>query len=158
MMQKIRRFRRLLSTKVREQQIIQVELAERLTAEQNVLAQIDGLKLERQRALDEFVTQVGRVFSPRDLWHQRQHIECIDTDMECKERELAALRRAIEETKARLLEQYREVRLLENYVERLQAADTAVRLSAEQDELDDLACMRFNSTREEFPCDPVSRM
>jgi flagellar export protein FliJ len=158
MMQKIRRFRRLLSTKVQEQQIIQVELAERLTAEQNVLAQIDGLKLERQRALDEFVTQVGRVFSPRDLWHQRQHIECIDTDMECKERELAALRRAIEETKARLLEQYREVRLLENYVERLQAADTAVRLSAEQNELDDLACMRFNSTREEFPCDPVSRM
>jgi flagellar biosynthesis chaperone FliJ len=78
--------------------------------------------------------------------------------MECKERELAALRRAIEETKARLLEQYREVRLLENYVERLQAADTAVRLSAEQNELDDLACMRFNSTREEFPCDPVSRM
>jgi flagellar export protein FliJ len=157
MMQKIRRFRRILSTKVREEQTVQVELSERLTAEQNVLAQLDGLKLERQRALDEFVTQVGRVFSPRDLWHQRQHIECIDTDMECKERELAALRRAIEETKVRLLERHREVRMLENYVEKLQAADTAVRLSTAQNELDDLTCMRFNTTREEFPCDPVSR-
>lgn len=158
MMRKIRRFRRILSTRVQEEQLVQVELSERLVAEQNVLAQLDGLKTERQRAMDAFMTQRGQVFSPRDLWHQRQHIECIDTDVECKERELTSLRCAIEETKVRLLERHREVRMLENYVGKLQAADTASRLLTAQNELDDLTCMRFNKTKEDAPCDPVSQI
>lgn len=148
MIQKIGRFRRILRTRETERDLVKAELERHREREDEVSRRIDELEREHAEALADFAGAAGRALSLRELWCGRQRIACIEESVSRKQEELASVRSAILETEARLLERHRDVRILENYVVRLEDAHRVEILKGEQALLDDLGSTRSARVRE----------
>lgn len=147
MLQKTGRFRRILRTREQEREIVQAELEAHRQREEEMVDRLRRLDEERSQALEEFFCAAEGACSVRDLWFGRQRIDCIENRSEEKQAELRGVRTTITETEARLLEQHRQVQMLEKYVGRLEESDRAEVLRVEQAALDDMSSMRHRFKR-----------
>ena len=144
MQQRISKFNRILKIREDSRKNEQAILAAERSEEQAVLNHLSQLEGEKAQAIRDFSSTGTQAISANDLWFQRQFIDAIDTDIVKGKTSLADVRTRILGTEARLVERHRDVRIMETYIDHLKEADFLERLSIEQNELDDVATVRFS--------------
>ena len=144
MQQRISKFNRILKIREDSRKNEQAILAAERSEEQAVLNHLSQLEGEKAQAIQDFSRTGTQAVSANDLWFQRQFIDAIDTDIVKGKTSLADVRTRILGTEARLVERHRDVRIMETYIDHLKEADFLERLSIEQNELDDVATVRFS--------------
>ena len=143
MKQRIQKFSRILRLRENDRQAEQVVLAEERREEDVVLHQLDSLKSEKTQAIKTFSGDGERMVSCQEIWFQRQCIDVIETHIDKSKENLNDVQRRIAGTESRLLERHRDVRVMEGYVDRLQADARKAFFDVEQLELDDIAVVRY---------------
>jgi flagellar export protein FliJ len=143
MEQRIQRFSRILKLRENDRQVEQVVLAEERQEEDAVLHQLDSLKSEKTQAIKTFLGGGERMVSRQEIWFQRQCIDVIEKHIGESKENLNEVQRRIAGTEDRLLERHRDVRVMEGYVDRLQADARKAFFDVEQLELDDIAVVRY---------------
>jgi flagellar export protein FliJ len=143
MANELKRFERVLNVREVEREIKQGELAAKLKDEETILDKLEEIKASKESALSEFCSGKDGVVSVQQLWFERQNLDVIEKVLGANEQELAVCRAEIEETKTVLIERHRDVRIMENYVDKLKAREAKRLIDIEQDNLDDINTMRF---------------
>ena len=143
MQRRIGRFQRILRTRQQERDLVQAELVRQQREEEELVQRLDELLREKDRALDDFCRVRPGLLSPRTLWFERQNLDQLERSAGENREALDRCRRDMEETKRRLLERHRNVRILEQYIERLERLRQQGDLLAEQNLLDEISSQRF---------------
>lgn len=143
MQRRIGRFQRILRTRQQERDLVQAELVRQQREEEELVQRLDELLREKDRALDDFCRVRPGLLSPRTLWFERQNLDQLERTAGENREALDRCRRDMEETKRRLLERHRNVRILEQYIERLERLRQQGDLLAEQNLLDEISSQRF---------------
>ena len=143
MQRRIGRFQRILRTRQQERDLVQAELVRQQREEEELVQRLDELLREKDRALDDFCRVRPGLLSPRTLWFERQNLDQLERFAGENREALDRCRRDMEETKRRLLERHRNVRILEQYIERLERLRQQGDLLAEQNLLDEISSQRF---------------
>ena len=143
MQRRIGRFQRILRTRQQERDLVQAELVRQQREEEELVRRLDELLREKDRALDDFCRVRPGPLSPRTLWFERQNLDQLERTAGENREALDRCRRDMEETKRCLLERHRNVRILEQYIERLERLRQQGDLLAEQNLLDEISSQRF---------------
>ena len=149
MRQRIQRFSRILKLRENERQAEQIVLAEERREEDTVLRRLDALSGEKTEAIAAFRGQGDDPVPLQEIWLRRQSIEVIEKHIDRSKESLIDVQRRIEGTEARLVERHRDVRMMEVTVDHLKFSARQIEFETEQNELDDIAVMRYNRSR--FP-------
>ena len=83
------------------------------------------------------------MFSPQELWFERQNLDVIEKHLDENNYQLKKCRVEIEKTKEVLLERHRDFRLMEQYVDKVKERIHQQKLVVEQNGLDDITTMRY---------------
>ena len=143
MEQRVQRFSRILKLRENDRQTEQIILAEERREEDAVLRRLDALGGERAQAMDVFRSGEEKILSRQDIWLQRQTIDVIEKHIDKSKENLSDVQRKIAGTEVRLLERHRDVRVMESYVDHLKEDARKILSDSEQEELDDIAVLRF---------------
>lgn len=143
MANEVKRFKKVLHIREVERTVTQSELALKMNRERELLDSVNCIKARHDSALDEFCSREGELFSPQQLWFERQNLDSIEKNLDSEKKRLESCRSEIEDTKVELVEKHRNVQLMEGYVDKLKDRAVKEALCAEQDNLDDITSMRF---------------
>jgi flagellar export protein FliJ len=86
----------------------------------------------------------GAVLSTQELWFHRQVLDVIDKDINKESVSLNIVRKKIVDTENRLLEKHKEVKIMDKHINNLVNSWNAEVLLMEQQEIDDMASIRFS--------------
>ena len=140
---RIRRFKRILSTKEQWRDEERKRLAEERKAEDDIACSLERLDVERKDALRDFSEESGRVCTCMDLWLRRQVVDTVDKNISERTTQLSSVRKQIACTEVRLTERHQEVRIMETFIGNLVNDGKLKREKSEQEELDDFAGIRY---------------
>lgn len=137
------RFQRVLHVREVERELTQIELTEKLGVEERIVKRITEIREEKEGALTAFCSGKDRLFSPQELWFERQNLDVIEKHLDESHYQLKNCRVEIEKTKEVLLERHRDFRLMEQYVDKVKERIHQQKLVVEQNGLDDITAMRY---------------
>lgn len=137
------RFQRVLHVREVERELTQIELTEKMGVEERIEKRITEIREEKEGALCAFCSGKDRLFSPQELWFERQNLDVIEKHLDENNYQLKKCRVEIEKTKEVLLERHRDFRLMEQYVDKVKERIHQQKLVVEQNGLDDITTMRY---------------
>ena len=137
------RFQRVLHVREVERELTQIELTEKMGVEERIEKRITEIREEKEGALCAFCSGKDRLFSPQELWFERQNLDVIEKHLDESHYQLKKCRVEIENTKEVLLERHRDFRLMEQYVDKVKERIHQQKLVVEQNGLDDITTMRY---------------
>jgi flagellar export protein FliJ len=144
MFQKVDRFNRILKTREKLREEEQIRLRHQKNEEEGILEKLSYLNTEKKTAFDNFSTvSGGAVLSTQEIWFHRQIVEVIDKDINRESSSLNLVRKKIVDTETRLLEKHKDVKIMDKYIDNLVKTINTEILFTEQQEIDDIACIRF---------------
>ncbi|WP_352425359.1 flagellar export protein FliJ [Aminomonas paucivorans] len=143
MQKRIHRFQRILKTRQQERDLVQAELVRKQKEEEQLVGRIQQVHQEKECALTDFCRVRTEPLSPQTLWYERQNLDQLERILSDSRERLDVCRQGIEETKHQLLERHRNVRILEQYIERLEQLRQKGDLLAEQNLMDEISSQRF---------------
>ena len=144
MFEKIGRFTRILKTRERLREEEQVRLRHQRNEEEGLLEKLSFLKTEKKTAFDNFLTvSEGTVLSTQEIWFHRQVVDVIDKSINRESGSLNLVRKKIADTEDRLLEKHKDVKIMDKHIDNLVKTRNTEILFAEQQEIDDMASIRF---------------
>ncbi|MDD2207066.1 MAG: flagellar FliJ family protein [Aminobacterium sp.] len=145
MIERIKRFQKILSTREKVRNEERLLLSEKRNYEQNIVSLMNGLQEEKQQALHVFSTQDNCLFSPQDMWYRRKSIDCIERKLDEAHEALLQIQYAIRQSEERLLQKHKDVKVMETYLGKMKDEYNQVVSRMEQEELDDIATIRFEN-------------
>ena len=144
MLQKIDRFNRILKTREKFREEEQIRLRNQRNEEDGIVEKLSFLNTEKKEAFNNFSTMSdGAVLSTQELWFHRQVLDVIDKDINKESVSLNIVRKKIVDTENRLLEKHKEVKIMDKHINNLVNSWNAEVLLMEQQEIDDMASIRF---------------
>jgi flagellar export protein FliJ len=150
MANELNRFRRVLHVREVEREITQGELAVKMREEESILDRLNRIKATHDSALEDFCSGRDCLISPQQLWFERQNLDLIEKRLDEDKHELEDCRARIEETKGVLLENHRNVQIMEHFVDKLKVRDDKKTIGDEQNNLDDINSMRYRRNMNEM--------
>jgi len=145
MFQKINRFTRILKTREKFREEEQIRLRSQKHEEEGIMEKLSFLNTEKKTAFDEFSTvSDGAILSTQEIWFHRQVVDVIDKNINKESISLNLVRKKISDTENRLLEKHRDVRIMDKHIDNLVKSLNTEILLIEQQEVDDMACIRFS--------------
>ena len=145
MLQKIDRFNRILKTREKFREEEQIRLRNQRNEEDGIVEKLSFLNTEKKEAFNNFSTMSdGAVLSTQELWFHRQVLDVIDKDINKESVSLNIVRKKIVDTENRLLEKHKEVKIMDKHINNLVNSWNAEVLLMEQQEIDDMASIRFS--------------
>lgn len=142
MIDRIRRFKRLLETKELEQGLLQEELGAQEKEKAVLEGLTDRLKKEKETALASFCRDVAGASTIRELWMRRSALDHIGEVLDEGERKLAVAAERVDSTRDRLMHKHREVKTFEVALDDFRNTWRTECLKKEQSLLDDLTASR----------------
>ena len=144
MLQKINRFNRILKTREKLREEEQIRLRSQKNEEEGLLEKLSFLNTEKKTAFDNFSTiSEGAVMSTQEIWFHRQVVDVIDKNIKKESISLHIVRGKIADTEKRLLERHKDVKVMDKHIENLVSSWNTEILLMEQNEVDDMASIRF---------------
>jgi len=144
MLQKINRFNRILKTREKFREEEQIRLRNQRNEEEGIVEKLSSLNTEKKVAFDDFSSMSdGAVLSTQELWFQRQVVDVIDKDIDKESVSLNVVRKKIVDTESRLLEKHKDVKIMDKHIDNLVNLWNTEVLHSEQQEIDDMASVRF---------------
>lgn len=148
--ERINRFSRILKTRAKLREDEQVLLGAHRREEDGVLRAIVQLDEEKKSAFKEFsAMSEGALLSRQEIWFQRQVFDVIDKHLTAKEISLTTVRQKITDTEKRLIERHRDVKIIDKHIENLTISMHETVRFHEQEEIDDVATIRFDPKEEQ---------
>ncbi len=145
MEKKVRRFEKILRTRIKGREEQQLLLSSEKKEEDRLVDLLRDLETKKAEALLSFGLQGKNPLTVQEMWFSRKAIDRIESRI-CDEGDvLCSVRSTIEKTEARLVEKHRDVQIMEKYVSDLVDEWKAAALKREQGELDDIAGIRHGS-------------
>lgn len=142
----LKRFKRVLQIRKTERELVEVELSAKRVAEEKLKQRVMQIHEEREGALLDFCSEKDRLFSPQELWFQRQNLDIIEQDLQKNSELLEFHREDIARTEIKLREKHKDYRLMEQYVDTIRENEDKSRLVEEQNRLDDITSVRYIRT------------
>jgi len=144
MFEKIGRFTRILKTRERVREEEQIRLRHQRNEEEGLLEKLSFLNKEKKTAFNNFLTiSEGTVLSTQEIWFHRQVVDVIDKNINRESGSLNSVRKMIADTEARLLEKHKDVKIMDKHIDNLVKTRNMEILFTEQQEIDDMASIRF---------------
>ena len=145
MEKKVRRYEKILKTRIRGREEQQLLLSSGKKEEDRLVDLLRNLEEKKEEALVIFGRQGEKPLTVQEMWFSRKAIDRIESRI-CDEGDvLCSVRSTIEATEACLVEKHRDVQIMEKYVADLVEEWKAAALRREQGELDDFAGIRHGS-------------
>lgn len=148
MIQRIRRFKRLLETKEREQDLLREELGNRQREKTGLETLVEALRGEKEEALIAFSRYAAEVTTVQELWMSRCDLDRIGDSLDENGLRLAHATENVESAREQLLHKHREVKTFETALDGYRQSWQAECLKKEQSLLDDLTSSRFALMKE----------
>lgn len=143
MIQRIHRFKRLLQTKEREEDLLKEELGNRQREKTTLEGHMEKLRGEKEEALASFGRRAVEATTVQELWMSRCDLDRIGRNLDENGRRLALAVRGVESAREELLLKHREVRTFETALDGYRELWRTECLKKEQALLDDLTSSRF---------------
>ena len=144
MIPRIDRFTRILKTREKLREEEQIRLRDEKNEEEGLLEKLSFLNKEKKTAFKNFSTvSEGSVLSGLEIWFHRQVVDVIDKSINRESDSLNVVRQKIANTETRLLEKHKDVRIMDKHIDNLVRTWNAETLFIEQQEIDDMAGIRF---------------
>jgi flagellar FliJ protein len=140
----IDRFSRILKTREKLREEEQICLRDQKDEEEGLLEKLSFLNSEKKTAFDEFLTiSWGSVLSTQEIWFHRQVVDVIDKSINRESDSLNSVRKKIADTEVRLMEKHKDVKIMDKHIDNLVKTWNTEILFLEQQEIDDMASIRF---------------
>ena len=150
MIHRIDRFSRILKTREKLREEEQLRLRNQKNEEEGLLNKISFLNTEKKTAYNKFSkVSEGAVLSTMEIWLHRQVVDVIDKNINIESNSLNSVRKEIANTETRLMEKHKDVKIMDKHIDNLIKTWNTETLLFEQQEIDDMACIRF-TPKEDF--------
>lgn len=144
MIPRIDRFSRILKTREKLREEEQIRLRDQKNEEEGLLQKLSFLNTEKRTAFNRFSTvSEGSILSTQEIWFHRQVVDVIDKRINKESDSLNSVRKTIADTETRLLEKHRDVKIMDKHIDNLVKTWNLEILTLEQQEIDDMAGIRF---------------
>jgi len=144
MIPRIDRFSRILKTREKLREEEQLRLRNQKNEEEGLLNKISFLNKEKKTAYSKFSkVSEGAVLSTMEIWLHRQAVDVIDKNINKESNSLNSVRKEIANTETRLLEKHKDVKIMDKHIDNMIKTWNSETLFFEQQEIDDMACIRF---------------
>ena len=145
MIQRIHRFKRLLQTKEREEDLLREELGNRQREKMSLETRMEKLRGEKEEALASFGRRAVEATTVQELWMSRCDLDRIGRNLDENGRSLALAVQGVESAREELLLKHREVRTFETALDGYREIWRTECLKKEQALLDDMTSSRVTA-------------